>query len=365
MDRHILTIVLDRIAPALSTKDLIQVLACFCFGKTEVYAYDDQVCLIHPYDGHEDFVPNIRGAVRGRLLLDFLHASRSKTVEVEGTAGSGSMTVKCGRAKLDVPVLPESDFLFEPPPMKKAKEITLSETFLGDLRTAAASMGHDPSNPWRLGVTLIYNDAGYAMYSTDNKTITRVTSGSEVDPDQDLVTLLPPRFVELLLDLSKKDVASTLQFTKDWVQIQFAGGMRLFSKSISGASPKEYVRMVGGVEGRADKPSELPKGIDRCFERALTVTPFAKEPFTQLSVKGDRLRFKTISPAGEVADSLPLTGAKEISIRVPPEIARKGLGRAKSLTLFEDCIRLGGKGYLHLIATIQSAEETGGNESAQ
>src|SRR5688572_3377387 len=139
MKRLELIEVLKKVAPALAAKDLVPAMSCFFFDGKLVSAFDDILAISAPMP--TDF----KGGLRGHLLLDFLSASRAPEVEflVEGE----EMTVKAGRSKLKIPIVPLDDFKFEWPKVK-SEGLKLDETFFKALNQVLPSMGRDPSNPW-------------------------------------------------------------------------------------------------------------------------------------------------------------------------------------------------------------------------
>lgn len=350
MERSTLSAALKRVEPALSSKDLIPVLACFCFGEASLHAYDDVVALVLPYS--TNFNPGIRGGVKGGILKAMLDSSKAKDVVFDQTGTS--INLKLGRTKCDLPLLPINDFLFQEPKLSKADAVVLDPRLLAGITKASVGMGSDPSNPWLMGVASGFGSDGKSavFYSTDNKTATRVRVGK---PDIGGPTVvLPPRFVELLMSSSKNDPPGRLYLTRDYAAVQFASGLLLLSKVMSTANFKLYEQLFSSVDAVNNPGVEVPKGLDRALDRALVVLPFAKEPHATLSVGADRIRLTTESSAGNVADWVPFAGKhEEVKVVITPDLLVRALPHAERLLLTQDWVRFSGKGLTHIVSTVK------------
>lgn len=352
MERSKVVDVLKKVEPGLAVKDLIPVFSCFCFSQGTVLAYNDVVALEHPLDSP------IRGAVRGKVILDWLAASRAKDLKVEQE--DSTVTIRAGRAKLDIPALPEADFLFKWPKQKGFSEIDLDSAFLEGLRKAMISMGTDPTHPWRLGVTVAFwgegKKCGVLFYSSDNKSATRVNVPLKEDGPSDLVVILPPRLCELLVTLGRTDSPRKLLVTSKWVECQFKSGLRLFSKTMSNADVSTFETIFGGAKGKAkSRLISLPKGLDRCLERAQVVLPFAAEPFSRVVIDGGKLVISTRSSAGDVRDALNIEDHEDCDVMLSPELVRRALPHAEKFCALptDSCLMFTSKGYEHLVTLVE------------
>jgi hypothetical protein len=343
IDRAELVAVLKKVAPALSQKDLVPIFACFCFSKNSVHAYDDVVCLRFPAKF------GITGAVRGEMLLPFLNASRAKEIDI--APGDGTVLIKAGRPKLNTALLPESEFLFQTPTLEKSVAVRVDAAFVEALSKTAISMGREMGKVWQYGVTVVPYAAGYKLYATDTKTITRTVVGDVLGTQLSPV-LLPPRFVDLLLLQTKDDIPVKMSIAEGWGEAQFQSGLKLFTRTVSGADSKEYDDLLDQLETKTKKLMvEIPKGFDRCLERAALVTKFSKEPVTRLIADGEKLKFETLSPAGDIDNDFLNCEHAAADVRVLPEMVQRGLPHAARLAIVDECVRLSSKGYIYLVST--------------
>lgn len=365
MERSEITRILKKLEPALATKDLIQVFACFCLDGEQATAYDGVVALSHPLN------IGLKGAVRGKVLLSFLGACRAKELKIE--TGDGSTIVKAGRSKLDTPVLPEEDFIFKFPGTKNAVEFSANEAFMKALSKSLISLGRDPTHRFRLGVTVVFKKNKLTMYSSDNRTATRIHVKLKEEGPEKLVIQLPPRFCELLHDINREDSVQTILMTKKWIQAKFESGLRLFSQAISDPEPETFVRLF---ESSDDEKLEkqmlpIPKGFDRSLDRALVVLPYSNDPYTKLKIKEDKIILTTDSEAGNVRDALTLNVSDsdhpDCEASLAPEQVLRGLEYAEKFCIIPgSCLVVRAPGYTYLVTVLegQSAQEDD-NEAAE
>jgi DNA polymerase III sliding clamp (beta) subunit (PCNA family) len=345
--------VLGKVADALSGKDLIPVFACFCFDGKSVHAYDDVVALRHP------LVCGIEGAVRGTLLLNFLKASKAKDVDV--TQDGEGLLLKAGRSKLTTSVLPAKDFLFEEPEVsKKAFTFAVDADFLQSLDKAMVSMGRDPSHPWRLGVCVVGGNDAMTLYSSDNRSASKVViKGGSTAPG--LVTILPPRFCELLVAIGKADAPEMVSLSGEWAVVAFSSGLKLFSRTISGPDVKMYRQLFKAASD--EECVSVPDGLDKALERAQVVLPYAKEPHTKLRVADGKLHLTTESSAGNVKDAITVEHP-ECEADLSPDLVYRALPYCPKFRIAGDkgFVVFRGKGIVHLVTTIQ---QSGGGDAGQ
>jgi DNA polymerase III sliding clamp (beta) subunit (PCNA family) len=351
---------LKKLAPALSTKEFVPILSCFCFGKTSVHAYDDVIALELPYGG--EFQLPIRGGLRGKLLLDFLSASKATEVEFLNPSGekvdhtyTGELHCKAGRSKLKIPLQTETEFVFSLPPADAAHTINIGRDFIDRLKMAMPSMGENPSTPWQYGVTIFFGRKSIALYATDNKVASSVRVWiAPAEALQGQVTIMPPRFCDLLVEISGKDEPVKLVLTDQWVTAYFKSGLTLFSKAVAGANVIEYQTIFKAANEQSQDAVEVPLGFERCVDRALVVLPYAGEtPFTDFSVGAGRLSMKTLSRAGEANDEIGLEGHPDVEVKANPDNLKKHLANVTHLRLVKDSfVVLLGEGVSHLVTAV-------------
>jgi len=264
-------------------------------------------------------------------------------------------------AQLRLGLIPEEDFLFTMPSTKGVKHYKVSDGFLERLKKCVITLGVDPSHPWRMGVTCCFSKKGIVFYSTDDHIMTATSLEEELKLKGDII--LPPRFVNHLLDISRGDPADTLYYSDEWVLVEFKSGLRLFSRLISDVQAERYAALIAGTEkdvaevGVIDKPASF----ERCLEKALSVLTVQTLRRTNFNIGDDQLHLETITPIGRVDDKMRKLGADVDAVRALisyPDLMRKIAPHCHEICFTEKCVYFRGEGVVHIVSILaQKSEE--------
>jgi DNA polymerase III sliding clamp (beta) subunit (PCNA family) len=348
MNRTDLIAALKSVEASLSTKDFIPVLACFCFDGDYVLAYDDVTALQAPCK-----IP-FKGALRGKVLLPLLQASRAKEVEIEDSKNEVQLTA--GRSRFKLPKLSSKEFIFTFPDTDGAQEVPVSREFLDALIRCRTSMNYDPSEPWKMGCTLVFGEEP-TLYSTDNKTASKANFRDKNFNTDRKPMILPPRFVEHLLAITKSDPAKRIRLHKNWIEVRFESGLRLFSLSVKGVDVGEYTDIFDRAVKDRKKSVIIPKGFERCLDRANVLTSLTPDPYATFSVKDDRILMRTETDAGNANDSITFIGQLSFDpIKLTPALIQRGISYCSAMYFNDDYMMLSGDFYVYLVSTIKMEE---------
>lgn len=320
MERAALAEILKQVQPALSTKDMIPVFTCFCFDGKTVTAFDDIIAIQAPCSFE------VTGGVRGATLLAFLRASGAKEVTV--TEGKEELVFKLGAAKLTLPVVSPDDFVFSFPDDSKASSVPITGDLITSLEKALVSMGMDPSHPWRMGITLAFDEGKVWLYSSDNMTASRAQVAVKV-PEK-LVgksVVMPPKMASLLPTMAKREKEGELWVTTKWLEARWQSGTRLFARAVDGVDVSQFEGLFEQMlpKGYMKKAIDLPKGIDRRLERALVVLENTPDKISTFQIEDDRLYMLTHSNLGEAKDVVACTGHDPVKVLCSPDLIKRGL----------------------------------------
>lgn len=341
MNRNELLTAARKLEPALCSKDLVAILSCICFAKGHAFAYDGFVALHLPFEGCP-----IRGAVKGNLLLEFL--SKTKTEDLVLVQEKDTILIKAGRSKLETAVMPESEFQFELPTERALTTITVSEEFVEALQRASISMGADPVHPSRMGITVVSSGGKTQFYSTDNRTATRIRA--KIDVGGDIEVLLPPRFINLFLSLARADETKEITMTDKWVVVEFASGMKLFSRVGTMPDVGEYKKLFENYT--VDGGLEIPQPLARCLERAVGVLSFTRDKYSHFRVKEGNLFINTDSDQGTVKDKMPFAH-DDIEIDLAPNLLLRALEHCTHIRLQTGMVMVKGNRFDHIVGTVE------------
>ncbi len=343
MNRTDLVAALKRAAPCLSSRDIVEAHACFFFGGGNVQAYDDIVAIEAPCD-----IGDFEGGVRGKVLLDYLSASRARGVEF--IEKSEELEVKAGRGRLKLAVLPREDLTIDWPE-KDIPAITVTEELLQGLRAAFISVGLDPSAEERYGITIWVEDGTVYLYSTDDLSVTEaiVPDVEGADDFEGLITILPPRWCELVL---AGEPPTEIHLSESWVEATYEDGTRIFTRTLPDAKPEVLLRILDNTDWSEFEP--IPKGMDACLQKSLVVLGAAEDQSSDVYVKAGKLRFTTVGTYGTARDFVPFDH-DDVIVRARPSLLRRALPFASGLSIGE-AIAFEGDGFRHLVSVIEESD---------
>ena len=361
MNRTELIDILKVVSPALSSKDFIPAFSHFCFSEGRVRAFDDLIAL------EADCPIEFEGALRGSVLIGFLQASKAAEVSIttlEGSKDGESVAeVKVGRARLKIPIIPVSDYIFNFPASKKSWKIEANDDVIGAIAAAAKTMGIDPAHPWRLGVTIDFGKKASVLYASDTHVATRVMN-VKIGVPEDLANkavVLHPKFCTQLIDLHSHDPIKTIELTEGWVKATSTGGVILFSKNSTEVRTDFYQSVFEAADGTAERLGEFPfpKGFSRVLERALVVLDPSADKKTRFTVEDGQLQVFAQSSYGDVNDRVTFEDHPNTEIYTAPNLIHGVLDGMDSITLGEDAVVLSGENITRAVRVYEKTTKKG------
>lgn len=340
MKRTDLVEALKRVAPALSVKDLVPAFSDFFFDGERLQAFDGVVAIQTP------LAAPIKCGLPGKLLGEFLGASHA--TDVEFTFSEGKAEVKAGRARMSLPSLPLEDFPFKWPDAKSIS-IEASDALLAAVKACETTMGVDPSQPALLGITIEVEPDHLVLYSSTNLQMTSCVV--KVKPPKVLVGrtfVLPVRFCELLLARARPD---TIAIGADAVQAHYKDGTRLFSATTGEASAKTFRTVMDGVDWK-DGFVKVPKGLEGCLSRALVVMSGDETQHTDVTIKGDRMRFQTVTRVAVATDYVVIEKHPDAEVSVRPSLLVGPLEHAAEIRVLKACVAFKGPNYKSMVSVV-------------
>jgi len=335
MERAALLKTLKRVAPALSNKTFLPILAYFCSDGKSVTAYDDVVALKTPCE------LGFSGAVPGERLLALLESSRSSAVEC--LVEKEEILFKLGRTKARFPLLPPTSFLFKEP-SRKGVSLDLDAEVQNGISLAGRSAGQDSAFPSRLGITLAFSKRRLTIYASDNTTLVRVIVPHRVPDLAGKNLILLPRFYDLLLKLGE---STALILTELGDIIGVADGMELFGKALSGADPDQFGSVFEKLKLDEVIKAKVPATLSHCLERAVITS---KES-TEFSYADGRLSLFTKDASCEMRDSVKVDlGEEPVKVKTGAGFLLRYIDLAESIGITPQCIILEGAGFQALIS---------------
>lgn len=310
---------LKMAAPALSKKGLIPVFTCFCFHDKTVTAFNDTLAIRVPCS------LEMEGCIDGDTLLKFIRASKAGKVEIVEVKKK-NVRMKFGRSRVRWPFYPVKDFLFEPETEgEEAHRFKVKDKFMRALEAALISPGTNPAAPNRMGVTMVFEENGIVLYSTDGISMTRVRVNMKFKLPRKILkrpVMMDTVFVQALVDHHRVDKIKYLGITEDTVEAWSQEGVWFYIRQRLDAEPKVFTDVFREHRNRARFMA--PKGFDRALQRAIVLIDAGGGRDVRLSLRDGRVYLKTETLAGDVKDvlrhgSMKREEPKDIVVMVDPK----------------------------------------------
>ena len=344
---------------AVETAAIYPIFSHFCFASGAVYAYNDLCAILAPLD------VDITAGLRGDTLLGLLPTLGE---EVTLTQEEGTVTLKSGKSKVDLPALLEDAFMFEAPEVEWDLVVQVTAPFLDGLQRCAETVGDDSQNREFTGVTIAY-DKGLSLFSSDNTRLScfdakgGYTAASTTTPGS---WMLSGRACTLLVeawmnsDTEKEASTCTLHLSKDW--LLFSTPNLLFYSKLLPEAPPDFAGVLKRIAPKKATWMRIPVDFRATVARALVLTAKAPTAALQLWVEGKTLLAELAQTGdvrfGDLSDASPLSEevAPALTISIGVVKLAESLERAEFMCFSERCLGVRVGGYTCWIATLQNQE---------
>lgn len=336
MDRQELLGKLKTLQPALAAHGLIPALTHIWFNSETITTYNDRIGISMP------FKSGVKGLIPGAMLLGLLSNSGAKDVLL--SPKDGCVVLKMGKANAELATLPYDDSMFQMPEPKGKKFVIAADTLCSAFSRCLRSTTDDTSVPDQLGVTLVQEDDGVYMYSTNGQVITRVA----VDAEFKGRVVLPSEFCEQAIVLAKGgDEKVTIYIAENHALLPTKSAT-LYGRLIDPENPLPFQQQF-----EAHFPPKIRKklvpipGLMRTvIERSLVMAAAgdgaASVRVTISDGKSMKLlthAYKNKSSIGKITDSLTLEkDHSDVAAELNPKALKAGLDTYTRMLIQADCV---------------------------
>jgi DNA polymerase III sliding clamp (beta) subunit (PCNA family) len=332
MKREELLDTLDLVRPALSSKNLVPIYTTFCFTDETVFACNDIITIIAP------FKSGIVAGVHGETLIGLLSNSKAKNVTMD--LSENSLLVKVGSSKINLPVFPEDDFLFNEADVDSDWMVSLNidKNLLMGFECCLITSSQDLALPALMGVTLLSTGATCHLYSCDGDALSRFAVGKAKGKCSEHLTM-PSEFCRAVLKITSKFKIDegTLEVNKDWAKATLSNGYIIYGRTIYKKDPLDYEAAIKKSVGKSPQFFDAPSNLVDALARAAVIVN--KETMeTSLSISDGKIYLKTESSLGVVKDSVAFDGDHEdIDVLVNAASIQRALQVCNEISVREGC----------------------------
>lgn len=348
---------------SLGSEGTLDILSHFCFVFSAVYAFNDKTATIVEFDSP------FLGALRGELLLSFLSGSTAQEIEFEPS--ESSVKIKLGRLKAELPMIPESSFVF---PLDEVLEsfdsdemldIPLRKDLANALQECLPTVGDDALDSKINGVTITCTKNGLTLYSSDNKTLTKVVNKSGGSKKEISFILHKNSATQLasLIHLAAADsegVVGTARVGKDSLvaALSTTPGSFFFSHLLA-VDPLDFEKVIKQQSSSEVFKIKMSSELEEVLKAAVLLQGRSEEkiePQCSFSLSKGKVIVKATGANGEVQKQLKPLSAKDEDSKAftfNPKLLLRVFRPDGIITVLEKCLCVQlqeSDSYLHLIA---------------
>jgi len=308
-----------------------------------------------------DLISDLELCMPGDLLIKTLNSFNA--ADVACNHGEHEMLLQSGRSKVTLPCLPADEFKLPNVKGERLATIEMDDDMLEGIRMCLNAVGTDPTHPAQMGVTIAAVNGKAVFYSTDNTTISRYRSKSALKLPGDSPIILPTRFCQQLLAMSKAypDDNIDLQVLPGALRVKFAEKASLMHKQLVELEPMEFEGVIGKYFDIASVTSQggyssIPNAFDAAFNRAMMVQSDTPDKKTEVTVGKDCILIISTSKMANADDEIPWEGDFKLpkAFNVDPSHVVRGLKICEAVAFHRQAMLMGSKDgkFLHLISHV-------------
>ena len=352
IEREELLTALQRLKPGLATKDIMIVNTHVWFRGNHITASNDEGLGITV-----PFKSELKGGLRGALLINLLSNSKAKEVDLEPGDTESSIILKAARTNLKMSLLGVKEAL-PLPDWSKAKLVTLTPAFLDGLEKVMVSTDNpNAALAEQRGVTVITQAKELVLFSNNGKTISRavvpIPDGWHGKLDDRFT--VPTSFAKLIL-VMRKDKEPDIQLAVNKTHVFIDNRwQQVYSPLVTVLEQSNWIKISQGVtKGLTYTP--IPARLKLALARSAVVLDGEKkeDQFVDIKVengKGTVLKIATSASLGNLNDTIPLDDdLPPVDIRLDPDSIKAGLPLCEQMAINTQALTLTGGNFTYMVA---------------
>lgn len=331
---------LTAVKPALASKEIIEQSTCFAFMDETVFAYNDEICIVHPLKGME-----ITGVIQAEELFKFLN--KIKTEEFTVVEQDNEIVMKAGRAKSGFSLVPEILLPMEEELAEKSKWKALPENFLQACKFAAASASTDMSDA---KLTCVHVDNKGVIEASNNFKMV-VWKFDEAFPMQ--TTLIPADSIKQVVKLNATHVAEG----KGWIHFKNKDAVIISCRILE----EEYMDtsdVLKQIKRKGATKITFPKTLPEILTKAEI---FAKDQDNEgavtLTFKNGRITVSAKNVNSWFKETTKYKGDEEFEFTIVSYLLRDILKETDTCYLNNGMLRFEGESWMYVTSCDISEQE--------
>ena len=313
---------------------------------THVALKDGKIAAFNDMQGIEIEAPvlsELSCAVPGDAFLKILKTINTQEVELNTSDNRHSLNIKFGKNKTKLAILPDDDFIYSFPEIENAETLKVSSTFLEAAKLCLASVSEVPGHPELNTLTIIIENKNIELYSTDNRTMSRVTF-TEKESQGSVKLIIPAQFFVQLINLSDEissETGITLTYNSELLSVDFNNGIKISTVVVKISSMIDFKGIYDNELPDLQRIilSEAPLGLVNALERASVFSELKNQKFVNIEVKGQSVYLRSHSALGKADDIIEFpVELGTFNFDVDPETLAKAITRTNELAILPNLV---------------------------
>ena len=340
VDRLALSSLIAKVLPFTARTTVFPILTHVIIRDSKISAYND----MQGIEIESSELEGLNCAIPGDAINRILNTILSDTVDLDINEKQTALTLKFGKNKAKIAILPEDDFIYEFPTVTQAQTLFMSNAFLEAAGLCMTSVSEVPGHPELNTLTIVIQGKNIEMYSTDNKTMSRVTFIDE-EAQGSAKLVIPAPFIAQLLDIrtwadnSKEKVE--LMYNEEVMLVDFGNGVKISTVLVKDFNIINFSELFNASIPDMERivMYEPPISMRGALERASVFSELKNQKFVQVEADGDSLHFRAESALGRASDVVDLPcEIGEFSFIVDPEVLNRALLKTSHLSILPNLL---------------------------
>jgi DNA polymerase III sliding clamp (beta) subunit (PCNA family) len=321
---------LSIVKPALASKEIIEQTTSFAFVDNKVITYNDEICIVHPFENLE-----IEGVIQADELYKFLGKVKEKEFDV--TVSDSEIVMKAGRSKVGFALNKEILLPLNEEIAEKSKWRKLPEDFARACKFAVASASVDMSDE---KLTCVHFNKS-RVEATNNYRLV-VWNFSEELPMP--VTLIPASSIKEVLKLKPTKVATG----KGWIHFENTEKTVISCRLVS----ETFVDTESVIKSiKRGKKITFPDGLVSILDKAEV---FSQEQKTDnsvaISIQNGKLLVKSESLTAWFKETIACETEEDFSFDIAPYLLKDILKETTTCTISGNALLFKSENWVYLTA---------------
>jgi len=346
MDRVELLAAMKRASGALALRDDAPAFASFFFDGEWICAYGDEIAITARCE-----LP-VQGGIIGKVVLAWAGACNGSQVESE--CEGDEVKLVCGQSKITLPLLPPEQLVFEPPPADAGVMFYAPFELMEMIERCSPYVGDDPTHPWRMGLTLRYDQGAFDLYSTTDVVLCHAFFDDENIYDH-FQTIIPSKFVSLLRHFSQTKALAGIHVGAGWIEATFEDETTIFARTNHESDANAYEQVMRPLFNDATftPVANIALNLQSMMDRVTKVGVATGQDRASLEVRGRSIAVTLSGGSASLADSLPFPGKHaDIRVEIMPSSMLSILPHVKEMAVTDRAVLLTGSGFEAAIAAV-------------